>query len=343
MYRRADVSSASQTSLHPTSSILRPRATALIAYGSRCGRFTSAVACSSPMKSSFSGSHLSFRFSSMAMLHRWHELSSRWCVKTSETGSPRSAHAVEEVLHVARRRPALVELCDLAVEPVAGPCRVSVFDRLAGDLAAVDEDLALVPLEPDAVVGPVLHDDRRAVGELQLDAELRGRVVAVGQLRPCRRRTPTGLKFSGWSGSRPCLRSRSGRCLPRRCPTGRCRRGGRPSRSACRRSTRTTSGSCRGSAPWCTAPSAPGRATCPSRVPSGGSAVGNGPPLGPPPIEQVAVSVLPSRPLRTMATAVRNRLSLRCCVPTWKTRFVSFTALQISLPSSIVSVSGFSQ
>ena len=40
-------------------------------------RVSSAVACWSPTKSSLSGSHFSLRFNSIAMLHRWQELSSR--------------------------------------------------------------------------------------------------------------------------------------------------------------------------------------------------------------------------------------------------------------------------
>ena len=43
---------------------------ASIVNGARRGRLTRALACSSPMKSSFSGSHCSFRFSSMAMFDK---------------------------------------------------------------------------------------------------------------------------------------------------------------------------------------------------------------------------------------------------------------------------------
>ena len=188
--------------------------------------------------------------------------------------------------------------------------------------AAVDEDLALVAFEPDAVVRAVLDVDRRAVGELQVDVELGGRVVAVGQLAACPRRTPPDRSRPGCSGSRLGLRSRPAPWTPGPVPNGRCRRDGRPSRSACRRSTPATSGSCRGSVPWCRAP----RGTGPARSPNPGwPAVrpsANGPPDGAPPIEQVALSVLPSRPLRAMAMASRKRPSLRCCVPTWNTRFV---------------------
>ena len=46
---------------------------------------------------------------------------------------------------------------------------------------------------------------------------------------------------------------------------------------------------------------------------------------------------------RRAGTAGSSPISLRCCVPTWNTRLVSFSTLMICLPSSIVSVSGFSQ
>ena len=71
----------------------------------------------------------------------------------------------------------------------------------------------------------------------------------------------------------------------------------------------------------------------------------NGPPTMPPPMAMWALTFLPSRPLLTMAIALRNNssCSLRCCVPTWNTLPVSFTASRMRKPSSIVSVSGFSQ
>jgi len=55
--------------------------------------------------------------------------------------------------------------------------------------------------------------------------------------------------------------------------------------------------------------------------------------------------MVPNWPLRTVATARRNRnpISLRCWVPTWNTRPVCFTTRQRIWPSSTVSVSGFSQ
>ena len=60
---------------------------------------------------------------------------------------------------------------------------------------------------------------------------------------------------------------------------------------------------------------------------------------------QVTFVTLPIRPWRTSATARRNRPSdsVRCIVPTWNTRPVSLTTRSMSFPSSIVSVSGFSQ
>ena len=60
---------------------------------------------------------------------------------------------------------------------------------------------------------------------------------------------------------------------------------------------------------------------------------------------QVTFLTVPIRPARTSATACRNLASdsVRCIVPTWKTRPVSCTTRSMSLPSSIVSVSGFSQ
>ena len=51
---------------------------------------------------------------------------------------------------------------------------------------------------------------------------------------------------------------------------------------------------------------------------------------------------LPSRPLRTNSATSRNLGTLRCCEPVCSTRLVSATAWRRCLPSSMVSVSGFS-
>ena len=65
---------------------------------------------------------------------------------------------------------------------------------------------------------------------------------------------------------------------------------------------------------------------------------------GAPPIAAETRLILPSRPSATIAIALTNRLNvLRCCVPTWTIRPVSFWTLRINFPSSIVSVKGFSQ
>ena len=61
------------------------------------------------------------------------------------------------------------------------------------------------------------------------------------------------------------------------------------------------------------------------------------------PTELIALTVLPSRPLRTMAAAFRKHspYSLRCWVPTWNTAPVSLATRRRIFPSSTVSVSGF--
>jgi hypothetical protein len=62
------------------------------------------------------------------------------------------------------------------------------------------------------------------------------------------------------------------------------------------------------------------------------------------PIAACTLLIRPSRPSATSAIAVTNSLkALRCCVPTCTIRPVCFWIFRISLPSSIVSVSGFSQ
>ena len=53
--------------------------------------------------------------------------------------------------------------------------------------------------------------------------------------------------------------------------------------------------------------------------------------------------IVPMRPLRTSSQASRKRGSERCWLPTWKTVFLSRAILTRALPSSMVSVSGFSQ
>ncbi len=64
-----------------------------------------------------------------------------------------------------------------------------------------------------------------------------------------------------------------------------------------------------------------------------------------PPMPHVTFLTVPMRPCFTRATACRKRCphSVRCMVPTWKTRPVSLTTFSINFPSSMVSVSGFSQ
>ena len=81
-------------------------------------------------------------------------------------------------------------------------------------------------------------------------------------------------------------------------------------------------------------------------------ALGMGGLVGAPPIAHCTFLISPSRPEWHNATASKNwfgnfpfsaDISLRCCVPTWNTRPVSLSTLRICFPSSIVSVSGFSQ
>ena len=246
--------------------------------------------------------------------------------------------AVEEVLHVARRRPALVELGDLARR--ATPCRPPSASStgFAGDPAAVDEDAC--PCRPrtrcrcPGRAGRGSSSRWRTSGRCGTAWPCCSRWAAS----PCRRRRPPDRSRRGCWGTRPGLRSRSGPvaslpsphwamstwCAPQSVSLP-------PEYSSHQRKVPWQRSLVYGTIGALAEPAVPVelRRRFGGRERPAAAA--------PPPIEQVALSVLPSRPLRAMAIGQSGTgRSLRCWVPTWKTRFVSFTTWQICLPSSMV-------
>ena len=96
-------------------------------------------------------------------------------------------NGLEEILHVVAGRLAFVEFHDRVVQVLLFRVR-HVVDRCTLQLAAIDEDTTLGTLQEDSVVELdvvsfelVVDTERRAVGEFQIDVELAGGVVPVGQ------------------------------------------------------------------------------------------------------------------------------------------------------------------
>ena len=88
-------------------------------------------------------------------------------------------NTLEEIAHVAAGFLALVELDDILVEPfLQGWVLVDLYDRLAGDTPAVDEDAALLALDQDAAAAAFQHD-RTAIRERHRAMEIGGHVIVI--------------------------------------------------------------------------------------------------------------------------------------------------------------------
>ena len=83
------------------------------------------------------------------MLARWQVVSARWWLQTSEIGMRAVAHARMKLPMCVSTGLPLRRRGQLGF---GNRVRGQVVDRLAGELAAIDEELAVLALEQDAVL-----------------------------------------------------------------------------------------------------------------------------------------------------------------------------------------------